>query len=146
MTLDNLLHETAETIRAIPALSGTPVIEEDKGDVQKELEAKIASCARSVVVRFDGFTPSKQGQGGDLIRYTRVVAVCCEKPSTNRRVVGSPTLMTMAVGIANALQGATGDGATLYLVDITPVRSDRKGRIACDVIFKTTASLKLNQQ
>lgn len=146
MTLDNLLHETADTISAIPALSGTPVIEEDKGDVQKELEAKIASCARSVVVRFDGFTPSKQGQGGDLIGNTRIVAVCCEKPATNRKVTGAPTLMNMAVGIATELQGATGDGSTLYLVDITPVRSDRQGRIACDVIFKTTASLKSDQQ
>ena len=146
MKLTTLIHDVAVFVRNIDCLKTTPVIEEDKGDVQKELEAKIASCARSVVVRFDGFTPSKQGKDGDLVGNTRIVAVCCEKPATNRKVTGAPTLMNMAVGIATELQGATGDGSTLYLVDITPVRSDRQGRIACDVIFKTTASLKSDQQ
>jgi len=149
MKVQDIVRETAETIREIEYLAGVPVIETDKGDVSKELELKVAKSKVAVLVGWNGFTPQIQGATapGELFGATTIVVSIFEKPVTNRVNASAPTIMNIAQEIANALHGAAADGmdSPLFIKRITPiselVQDKDSSVVTCDVEFETKTSL-----
>lgn len=73
MNIDEMVKETADTIRQLPVFSGTQVLEMDVGDVNNAIDAAVAQTSRCVLVRWNGFKPTKQGNGS-LIGNANIVA------------------------------------------------------------------------
>lgn len=146
MNVDKIVSECAAELRTLDELAGTRVIEMSEGDVFNAIDRAIAATTRCVCVRWNGFTPRKQG-GSELIGDASIVAHVYETPVANTGA-GAPHLLDMARAIANALHGAKAEGmsAPLFLVSITPVEemhdaNHADGVITCAVVFKAVASL-----
>ena len=89
MNIDILIHETAEAIKAIAAIQDTPVLEEDVGDISRQLEISIAKTKRSIVVGWNGceHVASQRPDGDDpdaLYVQPEIVVSVFETPMTNR--------------------------------------------------------------
>ena len=67
MNIDILIHETAEAIKAIAAIQDTPVLEEDVGDIARQLDIAVAKTKRSIVVGWNGceHVASQRPEGDD---------------------------------------------------------------------------------
>lgn len=146
MDINTIIKDAADTIREIDGFASIPVLEEDKGNVLAELDAKIAQQSLAVVVGWNGFTPRNGGPTspeGSPFGSVTVVAVIYEKPIVNRTKGGSPTLLMLAQAIAKELDGAASAGMddTLHLKKISPVSEIGDGVITCDVEFETKATL-----
>lgn len=149
MDIQDIIRETAETIRLIESLAGVPVIEIDKGNVAKELEIKVAQAKVAITVGWNGFTPTIQGETapGGLFGSTTIIVSIFEKPIVNRVSTAAPTLMNMAQAIARELHNAiaVGMSAPLYLKRITPISELAQGKdssvVTCDVEFETKTTL-----
>lgn len=146
MKVEELVHNMADTIREIKFGATVPVVEEDKGDVVTELEAKIGQTSRCVVVGWDGFKPRIVGATapretpfGDV----SLVAAVFEKPVVNRRNAAAPRLLEIARAIACALDNAGGEGMddVLHLDRISPVSGVENGIVTCTVEFSTAGEL-----
>lgn len=146
MTIQEILKETAETIRGIKYLTGVPVIEMEKGDVGRELDVAMGQQEFAVVVSSNGFTPIKQDRGVTIGKLAIVVEIF-ERPSVNRARKGAPTICTAAQVIAKTLDYSIAKGmdAPLYLKNISPLRELGSGAegavVTCDVTFENTTEL-----
>lgn len=145
MQIENLITDVAETLRAADRFSSVPVLEEDKGDMAKELEAKIAKASVAAVVCWNGFVPRLPSDGSyttPLGDVTVVISIF-ERPVVNRAHPGAPTLLELARRAATTLDGAASEGMDdhLHLASISPIAELRPGYISCDVEFKTKATL-----
>jgi len=149
MKVNDIVRETAETLREIPYLANVPVIEESKGDVSKTLEIKVAKSKVAVLVGWNGFTPKIQGDTAlnGLVGSTTIVISIFEKPVVNRVSENAPLILDMAQTIANELHNCASEGmdAPLFLKRITPISELRMDKdtsvVTCDVEFETTTSL-----
>lgn len=150
MPIEDIIRETVETISLVPSLAGIPVIEESKGDVDKELQLKVAKSKVCIMVGWSGFTPVVQGAtapNGGLFGSVTVVVSVFEKPVVNRSTAGTPSVFEIAKTVAMELHGASADGmdAPLFLRKITPVSELGSGSdgsvVTCDVEFETKTSL-----
>ena len=142
MDIDEIVRETADTVRNLPVLSGTAVLEMDVGDVVSAIGNEIAKTTRCVLVRWNGFKPTKQGNGS-LIGNASIVAHVYETPDVSRAKEGSPHLLDMAAAIAHALHGASAEGMSvpLFVDDITPVEERDDGMITCAVVLRAVGDL-----
>ena len=145
MTIVNLMNEAADSLKKDPFLAATPVVVEDVGDVSNKIEAEIGKTNRCILVGFGGSNPVKQGSrgAGVIVDKVKMSVSCFEKPATNRRTKGAPTLLDMAQAVRRILTGAkTEDMASvLFYRGITPIAELTGGRISCDVIFDTDDTL-----
>ena len=148
MNLDDLIKETAETLRTTEGLETTEVIEEDLGDVAKKIETSIAQQSRCITVGLNGCdhvaTVRQDGDDPDsLYVEANLVIAVFEKPVVNRKDAGSPRLMGMATRISKAVDGTCADGMTeaIHFVKITPIQQLDRGVITCDVVFRTKNSI-----
>ena len=92
MSIDEMVKETADTIRKLPVFAGSAkVLEMDVGDVSNAIETEVAQTKRCVLVRWNGFKPVKQG-GGSLIGNASIVAHVYETPDVSRATEGAPQL------------------------------------------------------
>ena len=142
MNINDMVKETADTIRNLPVLSGTAVLEMDVGDVESAIGNEIAKTTRCVLVRWNGFKPTKQGNGS-LIGNANVVAHVYETPDVSRAKEGAPHLLDMAAAIARALHGAAAKGMSvpLFVDEITPVEERENGMITCAVVLRAVGEL-----
>ena len=142
MDIDEIVRETADTIRQLPTFSGTQVLEMDVGNVFSAIEDEVAKTYRCVLVRWNGFKPKKQGKGS-LIGNASIVAHVYETPDVSRAKEGSPHLLDMAAAIARALHGASAEGMSvpLFVDDITPVEERDNGMITCAVVLRAVGDL-----
>lgn len=149
MGIEQIVEEAADTLRNVAALAGVPVIVEAKGDVDRELQAKVARQSACIMVGWNGFTPQIQGEtapDGELFGTVTVAVSVFEKPVVNRAVGGRPTIMEMAKTVALELHNAIAEGmdAPLYLKRITGISeltSGSEGVVTCDVEFETKTGL-----
>ena len=146
MNIDNIIHDAADTVRQIRALSSVEVFEEDKGDIAQEIDRAIAQQSFCVTVGWNGFTP--QIGGPTAPRETpfgtvKVVVAVFENPVLNRSTEGTPRLLGAAKEIAKALDGAASEGMddALHLRAISQIQLLDRGVITCDVEFETKATL-----
>ena len=146
MKVEELVHNMADTIREIKFGATVPVVEEDKGDVVKELEAAIGKTSLCVLVGWNGFKPRIVGATapretpfGDVT----LVAAVFEKPVVNRRNAAAPRLLEVARAIACALDAAASEGMDdlLHLKRISPVSDVENGIVTCTVEFSTAGEL-----
>lgn len=141
-----IITDVADTLREAPPFSGVPVIEEDKGNVIVELEKRISEKSISVVVGWNGFTPTISGEtapDGKPFGLATIVVQVYERPFVNRKIEGAKKLLDLAREAAIMLDGAASDGMgdTLHLVGISPVSAPKPGYITCDVEFRTKTTL-----
>ena len=146
MKIENLVHEMADTIRAIEFAAPVPVIEEDKGDVVRELEAAVGRTSRCVVVGWDGFSPRIVGSTAPRetpFGTVTLVAAVFEKPAVSRASAAAPRLLEIARAIVCALDNAAAEGMddTLHLKKISPVSAVENGIITCTGVFSTAGEL-----
>lgn len=144
MKLTTLIHDVAVFVRNAEGLKTTPVIEEDLGNVETNLQKELGQTSRCVLVGFGGSDPLKQGNGGPLLAKTKLVVSCFEKPVTNRRAgVDAPTALGMAQAIAHNLQGTANEemASVLFFRRITPLAELKNGVVSCDVVFDTDDTL-----
>ena len=143
MNIDDMVKETADTIRKLPLFAGnTKVLEMDVGDVSNAIETEVAQTNRCVLVRWNGFKPVKQGNGL-LIGNASIVAHVYETPDVSRAKEGAPHLLDMAAAIARALHGAAAKGMSvpLFVDEITPVEEREGGMITCAVVLRAVGEL-----
>ena len=143
MKIDDMVKETADTIRKLPVFAGmTKVLEMDVGDVSNAIETEVAQTTRCVLVRWNGFKPVKQGNGS-LIGNASIVAHVYETPDVSRATEGAPHLLDMAAAIARALHGASAEGMSvpLFVDEITPVEERGDGMITCAVVLRAVGEL-----
>lgn len=144
MNIDILIHETAEAIKAIAAIQDTPVLEEDVGDIARQLEIAVGKTKRSIVVCWNGceHVASKRPDGDDpdaLYVQPEIVVSVFETPVTNRARPNAPRLLSMAAAIAKAVDnlGTEDMDEGLHFVKISPIQQLDRGIITCDVVFRT---------
>ena len=146
-TIDTLVRDTADTVRAIPLFAGIDVLEEDKGDVSAKLDVAIARTKSvAAVVGWNGFVPKISGRTapeGSPFGEVTIVVQLFERPAVNRRNDANPHLLHLAQAVAKEIDGASSDGMEdeLRLKRISPVSELDRGVITCDVEFTTKASL-----
>lgn len=142
MNIDEMVKETADTIRKLPCFSGTEVLEMDVGDVNNAIDTAIAQTNRCVLVRWNGFKPVKQGNGS-LIGNANIVAHVYETPAVSRAQEGALHLLDMAAEIARTLHGASAEGMSvpLFVDEITPVEERGNGMITCAVVLRAVGEL-----
>ena len=142
MNIDDMVKETADTIRKLPVFVQTKVLEMDVGDVTSAIENEVAKTTRCVLVRWNGFKPVKQGNGS-LIGKASIVAHVYETPDVSRTTEGAPHLLDMAAVIARELHGASAKGMSvpLFVDDITPVEERGDGMITCAVVLRAVGDL-----
>ena len=144
MNIDILIHETAEAIKAIAAIQDTPVLEEDVGDIARQLEIAVGKTKRSIVVGWNGCerVASQRPDGDDpdaLYVQPEIVVSVFETPVTNRTRPNAPRLLGMAAAIAKAVDnlGTEDMDEGLHFVKISPIQQLDRGIITCDVVFRT---------
>ena len=152
MNIDQILEETAETLRGFDWMEGIPVIVEEKADPDGETETAIAQQQICVVVGEGGFEPSVQSPDGSdpnsVIGRASVVVSVFEKPVVNRADEGATTIKALSRRIGKELAWCQADGmaSPLWLRRITPislfrVEGDRDAIVTRDVEFTTTTEL-----
>lgn len=147
MNINDIIQDTAETVKSIPIFAGIDVIEEDKGDIVGKLNAALAKAKPlAAIIGWNGFTPKVVGSTaphsapfGDVT----VVVQLFEKPVVNRKNAANPRLLNLAQEVAKALDGAASERMDdrMHLRRISPVSELDRAVIACDVEFSTKASL-----
>lgn len=147
MNINDIIRDTADTVKAIPIFASIDVLEEDKGDIVGELDAALAKTEPlAAIIGWNGFTPSVVGKtsphGAPFGDITVVVQIF-ENPVVNRTNDANPRLLNLAQEVAKALDGAASEGMddVLHLKRISPVSELERSVITCDVEFSTKASL-----
>lgn len=147
MNINDIIRDTADTVKAIPIFAGIDVLEEDKGDIVGKLAAALAKTKPlAAIVGWNGFTPKVVGgtapHGAPFGDVTVVVQIF-EKPVVNRKNDANPRLLNLAQEVAKALDGAATERMddVMHLKRISPVSELDRGVITCDVEFFTKASL-----
>jgi len=145
MKLNDIVHEAAVFLGKVKYLSGVPVIEEERGDVEKEVDIKIAQQQTAIIVGWSEFIPVKQS-ADVIVGDTQIVVSVFENITNNRATEGSPTIGNIALAVAKALTYAKADGmeCPLFLKEITKISElgeQGGGTVTCDVVFKTKAEL-----
>jgi hypothetical protein len=146
MSIEEIVAEMADTIRAIDFGTTIPVIEEEKGNVIQELEAALGKTSLCIVVGWNGF---KRRIGGDTspsqtpFGDNAFVAAVFENPTINRFSSSSPHICSVARAIANALDGAAAQGMSdrLHLKAILPISAVENGVVTCTVEFSSAGNL-----
>lgn len=152
MNINEILHETAETLRGFDWMEGIPVIVEEKADPDNMTETEIAQQSLCVVVGDGGFEPTVQAPNNDdpnsVIGSATVVVSVFEKPVINRADEEHETIKALSRKIGKALAWCQAEGmaAPLFLRRITPislfrVEGDQDAIVTRDVEFTTTAEL-----
>lgn len=152
MNINQILQETAETLRGFEWMDGIPVIVEEKADPDNDTEMTIAQQSLCVVVGEGGFEPTVQAPDpnapNSVIGSASVVVSIFEKPVINRADENATTIKALSREIGKALAWcrAPGMAAPLFLRRITPislfrVEGDQDAIITRDVEFSTTAEL-----
>lgn len=152
MNINEILHETAETLRSFDWMDGIPVIVEEKADPDNMTETEIAQQSLCVVVGEGGFEPTVQAPNNDdpnsVIGSATVVVSVFEKPVINRADEEHETIKAISRKIGKALAWCQAEGmaAPLFLRRITPVslfrvEGDQDAIVTRDVEFTTTAEL-----
>ena len=152
MNINEILHETAETLRSFDWMEGIPVIVEEKSDPDNMTETEIAQQSLCVVVGEGGFEPTVQAPDNDdpnsVIGSATVVVSVFEKPVINRADEEHETIKALSRKIGKSLAWCQAEGmaAPLFLRRITPislfrVEGDQDAIVTRDVEFTTTAEL-----
>lgn len=152
MNINEILHETAETLRGFDWMEGIPVIVEEKADPDNMTETEIAQQSLCVVVGDGGFEPTVQAPNNDdpnsVIGSATVVVSVFEKPVINRADEEHETIKALSRKIGKSLAWCQAEGmaAPLFLRRITPislfrVEGDQDAIVTRDVEFTTTAEL-----
>ena len=152
MNINEILHETAETLRSFDWMEGIPVIVEEKADPDNMTETEIAHQSLCVVVGEGGFEPTVQAPDNDdpnsVIGSATVVVSVFEKPVINRADEEHETIRALSRKIGKSLAWCQAEGmaAPLFLRRITPislfrVEGDQDAIVTRDVEFTTTAEL-----
>lgn len=152
MNINEILHETAETLRSFDWMEGIPVIVEEKADPDNMTETEIAQQSLCVVVGEGGFEPTVQAPNNDdpnsVIGSATVVVSVFEKPVINRADEEHETIKALSRKIGKSLAWCQAEGmaAPLFLRRITPislfrVEGDQDAIVTRDVEFTTTAEL-----
>ena len=152
MNINQILQETAETLRGFDWMDGIPVIVEEIGDPDSETEMAIAQQSLCVVVGEGGFEPDVQAADSEdpnsVIGRAVVVVSVFEKPVINRAGGDATTIKALSRRIDKALAWCQADGmaSPLWLRRITPislfrVEGDQDAIITRDVEFTTTTEL-----
>lgn len=152
MNINQILQETAETLRGFDWMDGIPVIVEEIGDPDSETEMAIAQQSLCVVVGEGGFEPDVQAADSEdpnsVIGRAVVVVSVFEKPVINRAGGDATTIKALSRRIGKALAWCQADGmaSPLWLRRITPislfrVEGDQDAIITRDVEFTTTTEL-----
>ena len=152
MNINEILHETAETLRSFDWMEGIPVIVEEKADPDNMTETEIAQQSLCVVVGEGGFEPTVQAPDNDdpnsVIGSATVVVSVFEKPVINRADEEHETIKALSRKIGKSLAWCQAEGraAPLFLRRITPislfrVEGDQDAIVTRDVEFTTTAEL-----
>lgn len=152
MNIDQILEETAETLRGFDWMEGIPVIVEEKADPDNMTETAIAQQSLCVVVGEGGFEPTVQEPNpqspNSVIGSATVVVSVFEKPVINRADEEHQTIKALSRKIGKELAWCQAEGmaAPLYLRRITPislfrVEGDQDAIVTRDVEFTTTAEL-----
>lgn len=152
MNINEILHETAETLRSFDWMEGIPVIVEEKADPDNMTETEIAQQSLCVVIGEGGFEPTVQAPDNDdpnsVIGSATVVVSVFEKPVINRADEEHETIKALSRKIGKSLAWCQAEGmaAPLFLRRITPislfrVEGDQDAIVTRDVEFTTTAEL-----
>jgi len=152
MNVNQILIETAETLRSFEWMEGIPVIVEEKADPDTQTETEIAQQSLCVVVGEGGFEPTVQAPDpnspNSVIGQVSIVVSVFEKPVINRADEDATTIKALSREIGKALAWckARDMAAPLFLRRITPislfrVEGDQDAIITRDVEFSTTAEL-----
>ena len=152
MNINEILHETAETLRSFDWMEGIPVIVEEKADPDNMTATEIAQQSLCVVVGEGGFEPTVQAPDNDdpnsVIGSATVVVSVFEKPVINRADEEHETIKALSRKIGKSLAWCQAEGmaAPLFLRRITPislfrVEGDQDAIVTRDVEFTTTAEL-----
>ena len=152
MNINQILEETAETLRGLDFMDGIPVIVEEKADPDNETETAIAQQSLCVVVGEGGFEPTVQSLDGEnpnhVIGQATITVSVFEKPVVNRADEGATTIKQLSREIGKALAWCQAEdmAAPLFLRRITPislfrVEGNDDAIITRDVEFTTTAEL-----
>lgn len=152
MNINQILEETAETLRGFEWLEDVPVIVEEKADPDNKTEMEIAQQSLCIVVAENGFDPIVQAPDtadpNSVIGEATIVVSVFEKPVINRADEEHETIKALSRKIGKTLAWCQAEGmaAPLYLRRITPislfrVEGDQDAIITRDVEFTTTAEL-----
>lgn len=152
LNINEILEETAETLRGLDFMEGIPVIVEEKADPDNQTEMEIAQQSLCVVVAENGFEPTVQtpeaGNPTLVIGKVTIVVSVFEKPVINRSNPDAMTLKALSRKIADALAWSQAEGmaAPMWLQRITPislfrVEGDQDAIITRDVEFQTKSTL-----
>lgn len=152
MNINQILEETAETLRGFDWMESIPVIVEEKADPDNMTETEIAQQSLCVVVSEGGFEPTVQAPDNadpnSVIGSATIVVSVFEKPVINRADEDAKRIKDLSRKIGKELAWCQADGmaAPLWLRRITPislfrVEGDQDAIITRDVEFTTTAEL-----
>ena len=152
MNINQILEETAETLRGFDWMEGIPVIVEEKSDPDFETEMSIAQQSLCVVVSEDSFRPTVQSADvadpNSVIGQVTITVSVFEKPVINRADEGATTIKALSRRIGKELAWCQAEGmaAPLWLQNITPVsvfrvEGDQDAIVTRDVVFATEAEL-----
>lgn len=152
MNIDQILHETADTLRTFDWMEGIPVIVEERGDPDNKTELDIAQQSLCVVVGEQTFEPTVQAPDPEnpnsVIGQVSVVISIFEKPVINRADEEHQTIKALSRRIGKELAWCQAEGmaAPLYLRRIGPVSmfrldGDEDAIVTRDVEMYTTAEL-----
>lgn len=152
MNIDQILEETAETLRCFDWMEGIPVIVEEKADPDNMTEMEIAQQSLCVVVGEGGFEPTVQAPDpqnpNSVIGSATIVVSVFEKPVINRADEEHETIKALSRKIGKELAWCQAEGmaAPLYLRRIGPVslfrlEGDKDAIVTRDVEMYTTAEL-----
>lgn len=152
MNINQILEETAETLRGFDWMEGIPVIVEEKADPDNMTEMAIAQQSLCVVVSEGGFEPTVQAPDSadpnSVIGQATVVISIFEKPVINRADEEHQTIKALSRKIGKELAWCQAEGmaAPLYLRRIGPVslfrlEGDEDAIVTRDVEMYTTAEL-----
>lgn len=152
MNINQILEETAETLRGFDWMEGIPVIVEERGDPDNKTEMEIAQQSLCVVVGEGGFEPTVQtpdnADPNSVIGSASIVVSVFEKPVINRADEEHETIKALSRKIGKELAWCQAEGmaAPLFLRRIGPismfrVEGDEDAIVTRDVEFSTKAEL-----
>ena len=145
MNINDIIRDAAETVRGIPIFAGIDVLEEDKGDIAKNIETSIAKTSRCIVVGWNGCEhvatarPVEPGDPDALYVQPEIIVSIYENPIVNRRDKSAPRILAMAQAVARSVNnlGTEDMDEGLHFVKITPLQELDRGIVTCDVVFRT---------
>lgn len=152
MNIDQILHETADTLRTFDWMEGIPVIVEERGDPDNKTEMDIAQQSLCVVVSEDGFEPTVQAADqmdpNSVIGTATITVSVFEKPVINRADEDAKRIKALSRRIGKELAWCQAEGmaAPLWLRRISPVtlfriEGDEDAIVTRDVVFTTKTEL-----